>query len=57
MKHEPNHLITGINAIMYYMATLMNQVGFDSKQSVFMSLVGGGSLLLGTIPYVSYLLF
>lgn len=39
---------TGINAIMYYMATLMNQVGFDSKQSVFMSLVGGGSLLLGT---------
>ena len=43
---------TGINAIMYYMATLMNQVGFDSKQSVFMSLVGGGSLLLGTIPAI-----
>ena len=37
---------------MYYMATLMNQVGFDSKQSVFMSLVGGGSLLLGTIPAI-----
>ena len=46
---------TGINAIMYYMATLMNQVGFDSKQSVFMSLVGGGSLLLGTIPAIFFM--
>lgn len=46
---------TGINAIMYYMATLMNQVGFDQKQSVFMSLVGGGSLLLGTIPAIFYM--
>ena len=33
----------------------MNQVGFDSKQSVFMSLVGGGSLLLGTIPAIFYM--
>lgn len=41
---------TGINAIQYYMATLIKQVGFDDKQAVFMSLVGGGSLLLGTIP-------
>lgn len=40
---------------MYYMATLMNQVGFDSKQSVFMSLVGGGSLLLGTIPAIFFM--
>lgn len=39
---------------MYYMATLMNQVGFDSKQS-FMSLVGGGSLLLGTLPAIFYM--
>lgn len=46
---------TGINAIMYYMATLMNQIGFTPKQSVFMSLVGGGSLLLGTIPAVLYM--
>ena len=37
------------------MATLMNQIGFDSKQSVFMSLVGGGSLLLGTIPAIFYM--
>ncbi|MCJ1454411.1 hypothetical protein MMC28_004764 [Mycoblastus sanguinarius] len=46
---------TGINAIMYYMATLMSEVGFDSKQSVFMSLVGGGSLLLGTLPAIFYM--
>ncbi|KAM3083047.1 fructose symporter [Clarireedia jacksonii] len=46
---------TGINAIQYYMATLMKQVGFDDKQSVFMSLVGGGALLLGTIPAILYM--
>lgn len=46
---------TGINAIMYYMATLMNQVGFSSKESVFMSLVGGGSLLIGTLPAIFYM--
>ena len=40
---------------MYYMATLMTQAGFNSKQSVFMSLVGGGSLLLGTIPAIFYM--
>lgn len=40
---------------MYYMSTLMAQIGFDRKQSVFMSLVGGGSLLLGTIPGVLYM--
>jgi sugar porter (SP) family MFS transporter len=47
--------LTGINAIMYYLGTLMNQIGFDRKQSVFMSLVGGGSLLLGTIPGVLFM--
>lgn len=46
---------TGINAIMYYMATLMSQAGFNDKQSVFMSLVGGGSLLLGTLPAIFYM--
>ncbi|PQE04290.1 MFS sugar transporter protein [Rutstroemia sp. NJR-2017a BBW] len=46
---------TGINAIQYYMATLMKQVGFDDKQSVFMSLVGGGALLIGTIPAILYM--
>lgn len=37
------------------MSTLMSQIGFDKKQSVFMSLVGGGSLLLGTIPGVLFM--
>ena len=37
------------------MATLLKQVGFDKKTSVFMSLVGGGSLLLGTIPAIFYM--
>ena len=40
---------------MYYMSTLMAQIGFDSKRAVFMSLVGGGALLLGTIPGVLYM--
>ncbi|EHK99759.1 putative Sugar transport protein 9 [Glarea lozoyensis 74030] len=46
---------TGINAIQYYMATLMQQVGFDDKDAVFMSLVGGGALLLGTLPAIFYM--
>jgi sugar porter (SP) family MFS transporter len=43
---------TGINAIMYYMGILMSQVGFNTYDATYMSLVGGGSLLLGTIPAV-----
>ncbi|KAK9332345.1 hypothetical protein V1520DRAFT_383135 [Lipomyces starkeyi] len=41
---------TGVNAILYYMSVLMNQIGFSKTNGVFMSLVGGGALLLGTIP-------
>ncbi|KAH7469754.1 hypothetical protein FOMA001_g14091 [Fusarium oxysporum f. sp. matthiolae] len=44
--------LTGVNAIMYYMSVLMNQIGFDKKESNYMSLVGGGSLLLGTVPAI-----
>ncbi|KAF4343565.1 major facilitator superfamily transporter SP family major inositol transporter [Fusarium beomiforme] len=44
--------LTGVNAIMYYMSVLMNQIGFDKKEANYMSLVGGGSLLLGTIPAI-----
>jgi hypothetical protein len=44
--------LTGVNAIMYYMSVLMNQIGFNKEQSNYMSLVGGGSLLLGTIPAI-----
>lgn len=46
---------TGINAIMYYMSILLHQIGFNAKDAVFMSLVGGGSLLLGTIPAIFYI--
>lgn len=44
--------LTGVNAIMYYMSVLMNTIGFDKTDSNYMSLVGGGSLLLGTIPAI-----
>lgn len=43
--------LTGVNAIMYYMSILMNQIGFDAEKANYMSLVGGGSLL-GTIPAI-----
>ena len=46
---------TGVNAILYYMSILMNQIGFDPANSNYMSLVGGGSLLLGTLPGVFYM--
>lgn len=47
--------LTGVNAVMYYMSTLMARIGFTTKNSVFMSLVGGGSLLIGTIPAILYM--
>ncbi|KAJ5936102.1 hypothetical protein N7454_005400 [Penicillium verhagenii] len=46
---------TGVNAVMYYMSTLMEAIGFDEKTSVFMSLVGGASLMFGAIPAVLYM--
>ncbi|KAK6204939.1 general substrate transporter [Scheffersomyces amazonensis] len=47
--------LTGVNAVMYYMSTLMIKIGFDTKNAVFMSLVGGGSLMLGTIPAILFM--
>ncbi|CAK7246404.1 MAG: fructose symporter [Sporothrix thermara] len=44
--------LTGVNAIMYYMSVLLNQIGFTAEKANYMSLVGGGSLLLGTIPAI-----
>ncbi|TPX08055.1 uncharacterized protein E0L32_010255 [Thyridium curvatum] len=44
--------LTGVNAIMYYMSVLMKQIGFDDERANYMSLVGGGSLLIGTIPAI-----
>ncbi|KAH6971666.1 hypothetical protein BKA56DRAFT_495042 [Ilyonectria sp. MPI-CAGE-AT-0026] len=47
--------LTGVNAIMYYMSVLMSQIGFNDEKANYMSLVGGGSLLLGTIPAIFYM--
>ena len=37
---------------MYYMSVLMSQMGFSDVESNYMALVGGGSLLIGTIPAI-----
>lgn len=47
--------LTGVNSIMYYMSVLLNQIGFEKKEANYMSLVGGGSLLIGTIPAIFYM--
>ncbi|CAI4799135.1 CAS_1a_G0052660.mRNA.1.CDS.1 [Saccharomyces cerevisiae] len=47
--------LTGINAIMYYMSTLMGNIGFSPKKSVAMSMVGGAALLIGTIPAILWM--
>lgn len=46
---------TGINAVMYNMSNLMAKMNFSSKNSVLMSMVGGGSLWLGTIPAILWM--
>lgn len=43
---------TGINAILYYMSVLLHQIGFNTYDATYMSLVGGGALLIGTIPAI-----
>lgn len=45
----------GINGIMYYMGTLMKQIGLNDANSTYMSMVGGGALFIGTIPAVLYM--
>lgn len=47
--------LTGVNAVMYYMSTLMGRINFSEKDSVFMSLVGGGALMIGTIPAILWM--
>lgn len=36
----------------YYMSTLMKSQGFNDLDANYMSLVGGGALLIGTIPAI-----
>jgi Sugar (and other) transporter len=45
----------GINGIMYYMSVLMSQIGFTTVNATYMSMVGGGSLFLGTIPAIFFM--
>ncbi|KAH3688862.1 hypothetical protein WICPIJ_000168 [Wickerhamomyces pijperi] len=47
--------LTGVNAVMSNLSTLISKVGFSTKNAVFMSLVGGGSLLVGTIPAILWM--
>ena len=44
--------MTGINAVMYNMSNLMAKMNFNDRESVLMSMVGGGALFLGAIPAV-----
>ncbi|KAL4786391.1 general substrate transporter [Aspergillus varians] len=44
--------MTGINAVLYYMSVLLKQIGFNKEDANYMSLVGGGALMLGTIPAI-----
>jgi sugar porter (SP) family MFS transporter len=44
--------MTGINAVMYNMSNLMAKMNFSDRESVLMSMVGGGALFLGTVPAV-----
>ncbi|CDK25931.1 unnamed protein product [Kuraishia capsulata CBS 1993] len=46
---------TGVNGVMYYMSTLMKNIGFSDKNAVNMSLVGGASLMFGTLPGTLYM--
>lgn len=40
---------------MYYMGTLFKQVGYSDANAIYMSMVGGGALLIGTIPAIFYM--
>lgn len=37
------------------MSVLMSQIGFNTEDSTYMSMVGGGSLFLGTIPAILFM--
>lgn len=47
--------MTGINAILYNMSRLLEKMNFSDRDSVLMSMVGGGSLLIGTIPAILWM--
>lgn len=47
--------MTGINAVLYNMGQLVGALNFSDKDSVLMSMVGGGALTLGTIPAILWM--
>lgn len=44
--------LDGIHSVVYYIGVLFKELGFSAEKSVYMSLVGGGSLMAGTIPAI-----
>ncbi|KAK4526883.1 hypothetical protein GAYE_SCF29G4801 [Galdieria yellowstonensis] len=44
--------LDGIHSVVYYIGVLFKELGFSVEKSVYMSLVGGGSLMAGTIPAI-----
>jgi hypothetical protein len=54
MYYMSGQLNCGFNwvVVLTMVVVLMSQVGFDTYDATYMSLVGGGSLLLGTIPAI-----
>lgn len=47
--------MTGINAVLYNMGQLVGALNFSKRDSVLMSMVGGGALTLGTIPAILWM--
>lgn len=47
--------MTGINAVLYNMGRLVGAMDFGDRESVLMSMVGGGALMLGTIPAILWM--
>ena len=47
--------MTGINAVLYNMGRLVKAMNFSDRDSVLMSLVGGGALFFGTIPAILWM--
>lgn len=44
-----------MNVLTIIIGILMKQVGFNDEKATYMSLVGGGALLVGTIPASLYM--
>jgi sugar porter (SP) family MFS transporter len=44
--------MSGVNSIVYYQATLMEQAGLSPQNAVYSSLIGGGVMFLSTAPSI-----